>query len=145
VESHCLTNPKISKLLTRHCTSRRLDNLDNRPEPGLSCAQMISRRKIRGYCEAIAREFKPRKIILFGSYAYGTPTEDSDVDVMVIMPRKRFRHRPSLEIRRRISAGFPVDILVREPQEIAKRLRWRDSFIGEVMEKGLVMYAARHS
>src|SRR5258708_25708017 len=107
---------------------------------------MISRHKIRRYCEAIDREFKPEKIILFGSYAYGSPTEGSDVDVMVIMPRKRsHRCRPSLEIRRRVSAGFPVDILVREPREIAKRLRWRDSFIGEIMERGLVMYEARHA
>ncbi len=106
---------------------------------------MISRRRIHRYCQAIAREFKPKKIILFGSYAYGTPTEDSDVDVMVIMPRGRFRHRPSLEIRRRISAGFPVDILVREPREIAKRLRWKDSFIAEVIERGRVMYEAGHS
>ena len=109
-------------------------------------AEMISRKRIRSYCDAIAREFKPKKIILFGSYAYGAPTQDSDVDVMVIMPRKRsFRHRPSLEIRRRISAGFPVDILVRAPGEIAKRLRWKDSFIGEVIAKGRVMYEESHS
>jgi len=104
---------------------------------------MISRQKIRRYCDAIAREFKPKKIILFGSYAYGTPTEGSDVDVLVIMPHRRFQsRRPSLDIRRRISAGFPVDILVREPREIAKRLRWGDSFIAEVIQKGLVMYEA---
>ncbi len=107
---------------------------------------MVSRKKIRRYCDAIAREFKPKRIILFGSYAYGSPTDDSDVDVLVILPRGRVRNRrPSLEIRRRISAGFPVDILVREPGEIAKRIRWRDSFIGEVLEKGLVMYEARHT
>jgi hypothetical protein len=59
------------------------------------------------------------------------------------MARNRSRHRrPSLEIRRRISAGFPLDILVREPGEIEKRLRWRDSFMIEVVQKGRVMYAA---
>ncbi len=106
---------------------------------------MISRQEIRRYCAAIAEEFKPQRIILFGSYAYGSPTDDSDVDVMVIMRRTRGQsRRPSLEIRRRISAGFPVDVLVREPGEIAKRLRWQDSFIREVVEKGLVMYEARH-
>ena len=68
------------------------------------------------------------------------------MDVLVILPRRRARsRRPSLEIRRRISAGFPVDILVREPREIAKRLRWKDSFIGEVMNKGVVMYEERHA
>src|SRR2546428_694304 len=104
---------------------------------------MISRQKIRRYCDAIAREFKPKKLILFGSYAYGSPTEDSDVDVLVIMPRARVRgRRPSLESRRGISAGFPVDVLVREPRDITKRLRWRDSFIGEIIEKGRGMYDA---
>src|SRR5437588_11263591 len=104
---------------------------------------MISRQAIKRYCEAIAREFKPQRIILFGSYAYGSPTKDSDVDVLVILRHRRHAsRRPSLEIRRRISAGFPVDILVREPSEISKRLRWGDSFIGEIMAKGLVMYEA---
>ena len=50
---------------------------------------MISRKAIQQYCDAVAAAFKPRKIILFGSYAYGKPTEDSDVDVMVVMPKKR--------------------------------------------------------
>lgn len=110
------------------------------------CNRMISRQKIRRYCAAIAREFKPKKIILFGSYAYGRPTRDSDVDVMIIMPRKRFHsRRPSLDVRRRVTAGFPVDILVREPSEIAKRLRWRDSFIIEVIQKGQIMYEEGHT
>jgi predicted nucleotidyltransferase len=111
--------------------------------PSITSVDMISRRKIRSYCAAIAREFKPKRIVLFGSYAYGTPTDDSDVDVLVILPRGRTRsRRPSLEIRRRIHAGFPVDILVREPREIKKRLRWQDSFIREIIDKGLVMYEA---
>ena len=77
---------------------------------------MIEWADIQRYCDAIAREFKPRRIVVFGSYAYGRPTEDSDVDVMVVMPfSKKCRTRPSLAIRRRIAAGFPVDILVREP------------------------------
>src|SRR2546423_1012109 len=106
---------------------------------------MISRQKIRRYCAAIVEQFKPQRIILFGSYAYGSPTDDSDVDLIVIMRRNlRQSRRPSLQIRRRISAGFPVDVLVREPGEIARRLRWQDSFIREVVEKGLVMYEARH-
>ncbi|HYV27018.1 MAG TPA: nucleotidyltransferase domain-containing protein [Candidatus Eisenbacteria bacterium] len=107
---------------------------------------MISWRKIETYCAAIAREFKPKKIILFGSYAYGKPTPDSDVDVMVILrPPRRKRLRQSLEIRRRVSAGFPVDILVRAPGEIAKRLRWGDSFVTEVIKNGRVMYEDRNA
>jgi hypothetical protein len=59
---------------------------------------------------------------------------------MVVMPKRRGSNRPSLEIRRRISAGFPVDILVRPPDEIARRLREGDSFVTEVMTRGTVMY-----
>ena len=107
---------------------------------------MISPKHIEDYCAAIAREFKPERIILFGSYAYGKPSADSDVDVMVVMPPPRRRRiRQSLEIRRRVPAGFPVDILVRAPAEIARRLRWGDSFIREVTTKGRVMYEARHA
>jgi len=63
-----------------------------------------------------------------------------------VMPvSKNRRARPSLEIRRRIPAGFPVDILVRAPEEIARRLRWGDSFITEVMTRGKVMYEAEHA
>lgn len=105
---------------------------------------MIAWSKIRRYCDAIAREFKPDRIVVFGSYAYGSPTPDSDVDVMVIMPLTRSRVRPSLQIRRRISAGFPVDILVRTPREIAQRLRWGDSFITEVISRGRILYEASH-
>ncbi|MBI4660717.1 MAG: nucleotidyltransferase domain-containing protein [Verrucomicrobia bacterium] len=107
---------------------------------------MIDWADIRRYCDAIAREFKPQRIVVFGSYAYGNPTDDSDVDVMVVMPFSRKRRvRPSLEIRRRIAAGFPVDILVRTPEEIVRRLRWGDSFILEVMTQGRVMYEAGHA
>ena len=107
---------------------------------------MIDWVDIQRYCDAIAREFKPRRIVVFGSYAYGRPTNDSDVDVMVVMPfSKRRRTRPSLAIRQRIAAGFPVDILVREPAEIARRLRSGDSFITDVIRRGKVVYEAEHA
>ncbi|MGD1086700.1 MAG: nucleotidyltransferase domain-containing protein [Verrucomicrobiota bacterium] len=107
---------------------------------------MIDWADIQRYCDAIAREFKPRRIVVFGSYAHGRPTEDSDLDVMVVMPfSKKRRIRPSLAIRQRIAAGFPVDILVREPSEIARRLRWGDSFITDVITRGKVMYEAEHA
>jgi len=107
---------------------------------------MINWIDIQHYCDEIAREFKPRRILVFRSYAYGRPTNDSDVDVMVVMPySKKRRTRPSLAIRQRIAAGFPVDILVREPAEIARRLRSGDSFIIDVITRGKVMYEAEHA
>jgi predicted nucleotidyltransferase len=103
---------------------------------------LVKRNQIRASSKAIAREFHPRKIILFGSYAYGKPTDDSDVDVLVIMPFDRKRGRKSLEIRQRISADFPLDLIVRTPKAIAQRLQWGDCFIQEILAKGDVLYEA---
>ena len=47
---------------------------------------LIPRRTIRKFVAEIVRQFHPEKVILFGSYAYGKPTYDSDVDLLVIMP-----------------------------------------------------------
>jgi len=103
---------------------------------------LVKRTQIRAFSNAIAREFRPRKIVLFGSYAYGKPTEDSDVDVLVIMPFNRKRGRKSLEIRQRIPADFPLDLIVRTPEAIARRLQWGDCFIQEILAKGDVLYEA---
>ena len=73
---------------------------------------MIAMREIQRSCDAIAAAFKPRRIILFGSYAYGKPTEDSDVDVLVVMAKsQRLGHRPALRIREKVEADFPVDVV----------------------------------
>ena len=107
---------------------------------------MVKRSQIRAFSKAIARRFRPRKIVLFGSYAYGRPTDDSDVDLLVIMPRTRDRgERMSVRILHAIPRNFPLDLLVRTPADVAKRLRWRDPFICEVVEKGKVLYEADHA
>ena len=104
---------------------------------------MVKRSQICAFCEAIVREFRPRKIVLFGSYAYGKPTEDSDVDVLVIMRRTRDRgERMSVRIRHAIPRDFPLDLLVRTPADVAKRLRWGDPFISELLKQGEVLYEA---
>ncbi len=104
---------------------------------------MVNRAQIRKFSQAVARRFHPEKIILFGSYASGTATEDSDVDLLVIMPRTRQRgERISVRIRHAVSRDFPLDLLVRTPAEVAKRLRWGDGFLREIMESGEVLYEA---
>ncbi len=104
---------------------------------------MVKRSRIRAFSEAVAREFRPRKIVLFGSYAYGKPTENSDVDLLVIMPRTRHHgERMSVHIRHAIPRDFPLDLLVRTPADVAKRLRWHDPFICEVLKRGKVLYEA---
>jgi predicted nucleotidyltransferase len=107
---------------------------------------MVERTKIRKFCNTVARQFRPQKIILFGSYAYGKPTEDSDVDLLVIMSHTQRRgERMSLSIRHAVQRDFPMDLLVRTPADVARRLRWGDSFIQEIVQKGKVMYEASGS
>ena len=104
---------------------------------------MVERAKIRAFCTAVAKRFQPRKIILFGSYAYGKPTEDSDVDLLVVMNRTRYRgERMSLRIRLAIPAGFPLDLLVRTPNFISKRAAWGGCFTREILDLGKVLYEA---
>mgnify|MGYP000854533340 CR=1 FL=1 len=103
---------------------------------------MISRRDIKRVCAQIAREFRPQRIILFGSYAYGEPTPDSDVDLLVVMPLEGRAMDKAVEISRRLEHRFPIDLLVRSPEELRQRLAWNDFFLREATEKGVVMYDA---
>lgn len=100
--------------------------------------------QIVGYCRLVAQAFRPRKIILFGSYAYGWPTRHSDVDLLVIMPHRSGPVRQSVAIRQRCAAPFPLDLLVWTPAYVRKRQSWNDSFTREVFEQGKVMYEAGH-
>jgi len=104
---------------------------------------MISITDIKRYCDDIALACKPQRIILFGSYAYGKPTEDSDVDVLVVLPKKRRVMRDAdVKIRLKARASFPVDMLVRGEAEVERRVRDRDMFMLDVTENGRVMYEA---
>ena len=102
---------------------------------------MISQTDIQATCDDIVREFAPLQIILFGSYAYGTPTEHSDVDLLVVMPIPQSETRQQeLEIQRRVPRRFRMDLHVRSPAEIAYRISYNDWFLREILEKGDVLY-----
>jgi predicted nucleotidyltransferase len=94
---------------------------------------------IRRYASAIAAEFQPDKIILFGSYAHGTPHKDSDVDLLVIMPARN-QHDQAVRIRWRLAAPFPVDLIVRTPEQMRWRIKEGESFLTTVVSLGKVLY-----
>jgi len=106
---------------------------------------LVPRRRIRDYCEAVAQEFHPEKIVLFGSYAYGRPSADSDVDLLVVLAFRGNDLHKAIQIRSRLDAPFPLDLLVRKPRFIAERLRERDMFIEQVLHQGVVMYEGQHA
>lgn len=106
------------------------------PGPLWNGTRRVGRNQIEAYCRVVAREFKPEKIILFGSYGYGKPTKDSDVDLVVILPYRGSNIRKVVEIRTRVEAPFPMDMLVWKPGKYSRM----ESFNREILTRGKVMY-----
>lgn len=104
----------------------------------------IPMRLIRKFARDVAERFKPEKIILFGSYAYGAPHEDSDVDILVVMAA-RHELDQCVKIDETIESPFPLDPIVRTPKNIKWRLEEGDWFLREVMAKGKILYEKTHS
>lgn len=105
---------------------------------------MVAMKDIIELSDQIAHEFHPERIILYGSHARGDATEDSDVDLMVILPFEGQSARMALEIRKRIRRDFPLDLLARTPQEVRQRIEDEDWFLREIIAQGKVLYEAAH-
>jgi predicted nucleotidyltransferase len=103
---------------------------------------MVAMKDIRAFARHIAAEFKPRRIILFGSYAYGTPREDSDVDLLVEMPFRGHPARTAARIMVATNPPFPVDLIVRSPADVRRRIRLNDWFLRDVVTKGKILHDA---
>ena len=99
----------------------------------------VPMRVIRLYARQIAKRFQPDKIILFGSYAYGTPNADSDVDLLVIMPADNQLSKAG-RIRAVFPAPFAMDLIVRTPKNLGWRLEEGESFHTEIVSKGKILY-----
>lgn len=105
---------------------------------------MINRTQIRKYARVIGREFRPQRIVLFGSYARRNATEESDVDLLVIMDHDKPRNvDQALAMRLRTDAPFPMDLLVKRPAEVTARLAMNDTFIKGILEGGEVLYVQK--
>jgi uncharacterized protein len=101
----------------------------------------VGEEEFRAIIHRLAHELRPEKIVLFGSYAWGTPTPDSDVDLLVILetdaPRKECQWAVSRLLYPR---PFPVDILVKTPAEVERAVAEGDFFLGEILARGRVLY-----
>lgn len=129
----------------RHDASRAL-----RTRSGLSLLTregwpMVTMNQIEDLGQRIGLTFRPDRVVLFGSYAQGTATEDSDVDLLIILPFEGKSVIQSVEIRMRLRPSFPVDLIVRTPEKVRERLAMGDDFMREILEEGKVLYEAdRH-
>jgi predicted nucleotidyltransferase len=114
-------------------------NAIRKPKPSAG----ITMRAIRRYARQLAERFRPEKIILFGSYAYGEPNADSDVDLLVVMPGRNQLDQAG-KIYLEIPAPFPLDLIVRTPRKLNQRLANGDLFTTYIMSNGKVLYEAVH-
>lgn len=95
---------------------------------------------ILGLGQRIGRRFHPRKVILFGSHAYGRPRKDSDVDLMLIMPYRGRESAKAVDILMATGPRFAVDLVIYRPEEARRRYREFDPLVREAMDKGKVLY-----
>jgi predicted nucleotidyltransferase len=103
---------------------------------------LISRDAIRMFVNDLVNRFHPSRVILFGSYAYGNPNPDSDVDLLVIMRHRAAGPKVAARIMLACPHHFPVDLLVRSPTEIRDRINMGDTFLREVTSKGVLLHEA---
>lgn len=103
---------------------------------------MVDIKKIQQEIVERLKPLRPERIILFGSYVSGNPTEDSDIDMLVILPFEGSSISKSAEMRLSLDSEIPIDLLVRTPQQIKQRLELGDYFYQEILDKGKVLYEA---
>lgn len=100
----------------------------------------VPMKAIQQVVQQIVQKFHPKKVILFGSHAYGKPHTESDVDLLVIMETDVTGAQQAVQILRSIDLNFGVDLIVYTPQRFAQRLEWGDSFLREIQSRGRVLY-----
>lgn len=103
--------------------------------------------QLEPYLRVIVEQFHPEKIVLFGSQAYGNPTEHSDVDLLIIRKEIASENKSNLEIRKSfwsVSSPRPsFTILSKTPEQIDQSIRERSPFYEEILSRGVELYAAQ--
>ena len=108
--------------------------------PAVDIRTRIPDEAIKSVIRQIANKFNPKLIILFGSYAYGQPRPESDVDLLVVMETSLSETEQAVQICQQTQYRFGLDLVVYTPQRLAQRLAWGDSFLKEITSKGKLVY-----
>jgi predicted nucleotidyltransferase len=102
---------------------------------------LITQGQISNVVNQIINNIHPDKIILFGSYAEGTPSEDSDLDLLIIQDTTLAKPKRGREIRKYLRGmKIPLDLVVYTPREIREWQDTKSAFITQIMERGKVLY-----
>lgn len=98
--------------------------------------------RLQKISERIKENYHAEKVILFGSYATGDVSEDSDVDLFIVAPtNERFFERMATVLRliRDLKKGIPIEPIVLTTEEVEKRIKIGDQFIQGIIEKGVYL------
>jgi predicted nucleotidyltransferase len=93
----------------------------------------------------LAQEYQPRRVILYGSQAYGAPGPASDIDLLIVKDSPASPYQRAVQVRRLLrdpQRRIPVDVLVITPAELEVRLTRGDQFLQAILSQGEVLYAA---
>ncbi len=101
---------------------------------------MTAQSQIHDFARQVADHYSPKEIILFGSHARGEATPDSDVDMLVVLDHEINNTEKAIEIRNLFHPRFALDLLVRTPEDIKRRIALNDYFIREIVEQGVVLH-----
>lgn len=100
--------------------------------------------EINDIAQDIVRKFSPEKIVLFGSYAWGNPRPESDVDLFIIKKTKKNKRERQRELRTLLfPPALPLDLLIYTPEETKRRLEMEDFFVNDILTKGKILYDAK--
>ena len=110
-----------------------------KPDPRSENEGMKKNDKVKEVVDQIKAFFHPQKIVLFGSYAWGDPAEDSDIDLFLVMDSDLRRDERARQVQEIFSdRTFPLDIIVYTPKELEESLARESPFIKEILSKGVL-------
>ncbi len=92
----------------------------------------------------LRQDYDPEQIILFGSYAYGNPTDESDIDLLIVKDTNESVLERWVRVRKMVSelrTGFAFSPIIVTPSELETRLGKCDSFFEEIVKRGKKLYA----
>src|ERR1044072_8848660 len=87
--------------------------------------------------DRIVQKFHPIRIILFGSWARGSAREDSDLDLLIVLPKVEHKRKAAIEVLRALN-GLPIakDVIVTTPKEIKERGQVTGNLLREALVEG---------
>ena len=100
----------------------------------------LHQKEIENITKQIVKKYKPEKIILYGSFAYGKPKSNSDIDLLIIKKTNKRKVERIKEILMKIKSDLPLEPLVYSPKECRERLNLGDFFFLDIFKKGKVLY-----